>query len=287
MNLSQIIERVTVIEILGPRAASMKPTGQGKFRGICPIHQGAENKMSFSIDESKGFAHCFGCGENWNKIELTAALYGLTRKEAAHYLAGLIGATLDAEGSEDAVMAAEMRRAAAVEANAVVAWRNAEYFHLYQQSCRWYRKVDTWRKQVQQILAMPPAMEEHPDLGWMINAVMSMSIRLEEWEDQLKAMKKPDWTEWIGRYRRMIRLNKQPKKLSVENFEFVDCLINGKFVDSYKNDHPGPFVSWVIMAMSSEEELDGDLLKFLVLTAWEQKDWKSVEQFERQVLKCS
>ena len=60
----RLIEAADIAQIVGERVA-LKKRG-GNFFGLCPFH--SEKTPSFSVNPSKGFYHCFGCGQNGDAL---------------------------------------------------------------------------------------------------------------------------------------------------------------------------------------------------------------------------
>ena len=54
---------------------SLKRSGRNYF-GLCPFHN--EKTPSFSVNEEKGFYHCFGCGEHGDIISFTMKSQNVT-----------------------------------------------------------------------------------------------------------------------------------------------------------------------------------------------------------------
>src|SRR3546814_8897094 len=48
--------------------------------GLCPFH--AERSPSFTVNEGKGFYHCFGCGAHGDAIGFVMAIDGLSFVDA-------------------------------------------------------------------------------------------------------------------------------------------------------------------------------------------------------------
>lgn len=48
--------------------------------GLCPIH--GENTPSFTVNDAKGFAHCFGCGWHGDAADFVSAVEGVGLREA-------------------------------------------------------------------------------------------------------------------------------------------------------------------------------------------------------------
>ena len=62
--------------------------------GLCPFHK--EKTPSFTVNEDKGFFHCFGCGAHGDVIGFVMRDEGLTFPEAVERLAGDAGLALPA-----------------------------------------------------------------------------------------------------------------------------------------------------------------------------------------------
>lgn len=57
----------------------------GEFQGLCPFHN--EKTPSFTVNDSKRFYHCFGCGAHGDVIRFVSETSGLDYKQAAIQLA--------------------------------------------------------------------------------------------------------------------------------------------------------------------------------------------------------
>ncbi|MBI3453672.1 MAG: DNA primase, partial [Rhodospirillales bacterium] len=56
--LDEIRERMTVSSVIGRRVRLVRAGRE--FKGLCPFHN--EKTPSFTVNDDKGFFHCFGCG---------------------------------------------------------------------------------------------------------------------------------------------------------------------------------------------------------------------------------
>lgn len=63
----------------------LKKSGH-EWIGRCPFH--SERSPSFTVNDAKGFAHCFGCGWHGDVADFIVALDGIDLREAAARLAG-------------------------------------------------------------------------------------------------------------------------------------------------------------------------------------------------------
>lgn len=56
-----------------------------EFQGLCPFHN--EKTPSFTVNDSKRFYHCFGCGAHGDAIKFESEISGLSYKESAILIA--------------------------------------------------------------------------------------------------------------------------------------------------------------------------------------------------------
>ncbi len=60
-------------------ACEFVPAGQGRWKARCPLPGHDDHTPSFSIDETKGVAYCFGCQHGGDVITLSRYIGGLER----------------------------------------------------------------------------------------------------------------------------------------------------------------------------------------------------------------
>lgn len=91
-------------------AKTVKLTGRGAERkGCCPFHQ--EKTPSFTVNDDKGFYHCFGCGAHGDAIRWLTDAQGMAFMDAVKELAASAGLDVPAPSPqaaqrEDTVMSA-------------------------------------------------------------------------------------------------------------------------------------------------------------------------------------
>jgi len=68
-------------------------------KGLCPFHQ--EKTPSFTVTESRGTYHCFGCGAHGNALDFLMAMEGLDFAEAVRRAGELTGLEPPAGGAVD------------------------------------------------------------------------------------------------------------------------------------------------------------------------------------------
>ncbi|MCY7270830.1 MAG: DNA primase [Sphingomonas bacterium] len=85
--LDELRARTTLSAIIAP---SVKLTKAGReYKACCPFHQ--EKTPSFTINDEKGFYHCFGCGAHGDAIRFLTDARGLPFMDAVRELAGKAG----------------------------------------------------------------------------------------------------------------------------------------------------------------------------------------------------
>jgi len=85
--LDEIRLRVGLADVVGRRT---KLTKRGREHvGLCPFHK--EKTPSFTVNEDKGFYHCFGCGAHGDVIRFITETEGMPFVEVVTNLAGQAG----------------------------------------------------------------------------------------------------------------------------------------------------------------------------------------------------
>ncbi len=91
--IEEIRARIRVSEIVG-RAVPLRRAGR-EFHALCPFHK--EKSPSFTVNDEKGFFHCFGCGAHGDVIGFTMDYEHLGYREAVERLAGVAGLSVPRE----------------------------------------------------------------------------------------------------------------------------------------------------------------------------------------------
>ena len=95
--LDEIRLRVTLSDSISRRVPL---TRKGReFAGLCPFHK--EKTPSFTVNDEKGFFHCFGCGAHGDVIGFEMRMDGLSFPEAVERLANIAGLALPKQTPED------------------------------------------------------------------------------------------------------------------------------------------------------------------------------------------
>ncbi|HHZ76112.1 MAG TPA: DNA primase, partial [Rhodospirillales bacterium] len=95
--LDQIKDQIELVSVIG-RRVNLKKKGR-EYLGICPFHN--EKTASFTVNEDKGFFHCFGCGEHGSIFDFLMKIDTLTFPEAVERLANEAGLDMPSETQEN------------------------------------------------------------------------------------------------------------------------------------------------------------------------------------------
>lgn len=85
--IEELRARVSIVDVVG---AKVKLTKKGReHQGLCPFHN--EKTPSFTVNEAKGFYHCFGCGAHGDIVKFEMEANGLPFMDALQKLAHQAG----------------------------------------------------------------------------------------------------------------------------------------------------------------------------------------------------
>jgi DNA primase len=94
--LEELKARAGLVATVGKRVRLIK---RGREHlGLCPFHK--EKTPSFTVNEDKGFYHCFGCGKHGSVFDFVMETEGVTFPEAVERLAREAGLELPARDPE-------------------------------------------------------------------------------------------------------------------------------------------------------------------------------------------
>jgi len=162
--IQTIRDRVTLSHLVGKHVI-LKRSHHNESVGICPFHQ--EKTPSFTVNDAKGFFHCFGCGIHGDAVDFTRRIYRMSFRDAVAALAsehGLDGAiaTVDPQ-----ISARAERRRAQDEARAQRIFAAALEI--------WHHAVPAENSPVERYLRsraitgpIPPSLRYHPELRYKI-----------------------------------------------------------------------------------------------------------------------
>ena len=81
--LDELRNRISLAEVVGKRVKLIKKGHE--YSGLCPFHN--EKTPSFTLNEDKGFYHCFGCQSHGSAFDFVMETEGLGFREAVEKLA--------------------------------------------------------------------------------------------------------------------------------------------------------------------------------------------------------
>ena len=94
--LDELRTRTSLAEVVGKRVKLIKKGSE--FLGLCPFHN--EKTPSFTLNEEKGFYHCFGCQSHGSAIDFIMETEGLGFRETVERLAASAGMQIADETPE-------------------------------------------------------------------------------------------------------------------------------------------------------------------------------------------
>ena len=95
--LDELRARTTLSAVIAPSVKLIKAGRE--FKACCPFHN--EKTPSFTINDEKGFYHCFGCGAHGDAIRFLTDHRGLAFMDAVKELAGKAGMDVPAPDPRD------------------------------------------------------------------------------------------------------------------------------------------------------------------------------------------
>ena len=96
--LDEIRAKVSLSDVIGTKVKLVRKGRE--FTGLCPFHN--EKTPSFTVNEAKGFYHCFGCGAHGDVIKFEMEANGLPFMDAVTKLAHKAGLQVPKFSHEDA-----------------------------------------------------------------------------------------------------------------------------------------------------------------------------------------
>jgi len=95
--LDEVRDRAGLVSVVG-RKVRLQRKGKDHL-GLCPFHN--EKTPSFTVNEDKGFYHCFGCGEHGSVFDFVMKTENLSFPEAVERLAGEAGMEMPIQTREE------------------------------------------------------------------------------------------------------------------------------------------------------------------------------------------
>ena len=95
--LDELRARTTLSAVIAPSVKLIKAGRE--YKACCPFHN--EKTPSFTVNDEKGFYHCFGCGAHGDAIRFLTDARGLPFMDAVKELAGKAGMEVPAPDPRD------------------------------------------------------------------------------------------------------------------------------------------------------------------------------------------
>ncbi|UDY24858.1 DNA primase [Nocardioides sp. Kera G14] len=92
-SIAEVREKAKIEDIVG-QYVTLRRSGSN-MQGLCPFHD--EKSPSFNVNPSRGFWHCFGCGEGGDVIAFVQKIDGLSFADTIERLADKVGVQLQRE----------------------------------------------------------------------------------------------------------------------------------------------------------------------------------------------
>lgn len=96
--LDELRNQTALVDLVG-RKVNLTRRGR-EHTGLCPFHK--EKTPSFTVNDDKGFYHCFGCGQHGDAISFVMETENLTFPEAVERLASDAGLEVPRSSPEEA-----------------------------------------------------------------------------------------------------------------------------------------------------------------------------------------
>lgn len=94
--LDELRDRTVLSSVVGPTVKLIRAGSE--WKGLCPFHQ--EKTPSFTVNDEKGFYHCFGCGAHGDAIRFLTDSRGMPFMEAVKELASKAGMKIPSNASK-------------------------------------------------------------------------------------------------------------------------------------------------------------------------------------------
>ena len=88
--IDELRARIPIADVVGAKVKLVKKGRE--YQGLCPFHH--EKTPSFTVNEAKGFYHCFGCGAHGDIVKFEMEANGLPFMDAIQKLAHQAGLTM-------------------------------------------------------------------------------------------------------------------------------------------------------------------------------------------------
>ncbi len=94
-SIDRLLQTIDIVEVISSYV-DLRKSGSN-YMACCPFHE--ERSASFSVNQIKGFYHCFGCGASGDSIKFVMAFEKLSFVEALEKLAHRFNVALEYDKS--------------------------------------------------------------------------------------------------------------------------------------------------------------------------------------------
>lgn len=98
--IQELLDRIDIVDIVG-RYLQLKKAG-ANFTACCPFHN--EKTPSFTVNSSRQFYHCFGCGKHGNAVSFLMEHSGFSFVEAVENLSAQAGMQMPSTGNTHLIL---------------------------------------------------------------------------------------------------------------------------------------------------------------------------------------
>lgn len=95
--LDELRSRLSIVDVVGAKVKLVKKGRE--YQGLCPFHH--EKTPSFTVNEAKGFYHCFGCGAHGDIVKFEMDANNLPFMDAVKKLAHQAGLAMPVFSEKD------------------------------------------------------------------------------------------------------------------------------------------------------------------------------------------
>ena len=81
--IDELRAKISIVDVVGEKVKLVRKGRE--YGGLCPFHN--EKTPSFTVNEAKGFYHCFGCGAHGDILKFEMEANNLSFMEAIEKLA--------------------------------------------------------------------------------------------------------------------------------------------------------------------------------------------------------
>lgn len=122
-EFTQVLRDRLPLSVVVARFVAIKKKGR-EYSGLCPFHE--EKSPSFTVNDDKGFYHCFGCGAHGDLFNFIMQKLNLPFMEAVEYLAAQ--ANLSVPRLENVKTPTETKE------------DNQSFYQIMEVACQWFER---------------------------------------------------------------------------------------------------------------------------------------------------